>query len=67
MPLPRRPLRGLAQGPGHGLQVVAEGFHEVQVAPRIALDLLVTLDGELLTFLRVDGELLTELRCAGSA
>jgi hypothetical protein len=37
------------------------------VGARVVLDLLVTLDGELMTFVRVDGELLGELPVLGQA
>lgn len=48
-------------------RVLCEGLYELRVSPRVVLDLLVTMDGELLTFLRVDGDLVTELPIAGQA
>ncbi len=47
--------------------VVAEGLHEVALGSRFGLDLLVTVDDELLVFLRVDGEIIVELLTLGSA
>jgi hypothetical protein len=47
--------------------VIAEGLHEVVLGPRVALDLLVTVDDELLVFLRLDDEIVVELVTLGSA
>ncbi len=46
---------------------IADGLYELRIGPRVVLDLLVTLDGELLTFVRVDGALLGELPVLGQA
>jgi hypothetical protein len=47
--------------------IIAEGLYELRVDARVVLDLLVTPDGELCTFVRVDGALLAELPIAGKA
>jgi hypothetical protein len=52
---------------GERCVVLAEGLHEVTLDARVALDLLVTVDDELLVFLRVDGEIIVELVTLGSA
>jgi hypothetical protein len=46
---------------------VAEGLYELTLGPRVAIDLLVTLDGDVFAFVRVDGELLAEIPVAGQA
>jgi len=48
-------------------RTVADGLYELRLSARVMIDLLVTLDGELLTFVRVDGELLGELPIMGQA
>jgi hypothetical protein len=46
---------------------VAEGLYELRVGARVVLDLLVTTEGEVMTFLRIDGALLGEIPVAGQA
>ena len=53
--------------PGVTFHAIAEGLYELRVDARIVLDLLITTEGELMTFLRVDGALLGELPIAGEA
>jgi len=48
-------------------RALADGLYELPLGARVALDLLVTLDGELMTFLRVDGALIGELKVLGEA
>jgi len=48
-------------------RALADGLYELRVGARVALDLLVTLDGDLMTFVRVDGALLGELKVLGEA
>jgi hypothetical protein len=52
---------------GTAFRAIAEGLYELQVGRRVIIDVLVTLDGELLTFVRVDGALLAELPVQGQA
>jgi hypothetical protein len=52
---------------GASFRAVADGLYELHLGARVVLDLLVTLDGELMTFVRVDGEILAELPIAGQA
>lgn len=47
--------------------IIADGLYELRVDERIVLDLLVTTEGEVMTFLRIDGALLGELPVAGQA
>lgn len=47
--------------------IIAEGLYELRIGTRVVLDVLVTADGELCTFVRVDGALLAELPIAGQA
>ncbi|APR80955.1 Hypothetical protein A7982_06302 [Minicystis rosea] len=42
-------------------------MYELHIGDRVIIDVLVTLDGELLTFVRVDGALLAELPVQGQA
>lgn len=48
-------------------RAVANGLYEIRLGARIALDLLVTMDGELMTFVRLDGALVGELPVLGEA
>ncbi len=67
--------RALRKGAGAGkpksrpraFRAVADGLYELRVGARVVLDLLVTLDGELMTFVRVDGERRGELPVLGQA
>ena len=52
---------------GTAFRAIAEGLYELHVGRRVIIDVLVTLDGELLTFVRVDGALLAELPVQGQA
>jgi len=52
---------------GGSFRALAEGLYELRVGRRVVIDVLVTLDGELLTFVRVDGVLLAELQVLGQA
>jgi hypothetical protein len=47
--------------------VIADGLYELRVDARIVLDLLVTTEGELMTFVRIDGALFGEIPVAGQA
>lgn len=60
---------GRAEGPTRrgGFQVIADGLYELRLGRRVSIDVLVTTDGELLTFLRVDGALVAELPVKGKA
>ncbi|HVY46514.1 MAG TPA: hypothetical protein VHB21_11575 [Minicystis sp.] len=62
-----RTPRRVSSGASCLVPVAASGLYEVDVGDRITLDLLVTVDGDLLTFLRIDGEILAELKVAGQA
>ena len=66
--MPRVPIgfRDFVSGESARLAIAA-GLYEVLVGPRVALDLLVTADCDLLVFLRIDGEVLLELATAGVA
>lgn len=46
---------------------IAEGLYELRVGARVVLDLLVTTEGEVMTFVRIDGALLGEIPVAGQA
>jgi hypothetical protein len=46
---------------------LADGLYELRVGKRVIIDVLVTLDGELLTFVRIDGALITEIPVQGQA
>jgi len=48
-------------------RAIADGLYELHISERVIIDVLVTLDGELLTFVRVDGTLLGELPVQGQA
>lgn len=48
-------------------RAIASGLYELRIGARVVLDLLITLDGELMTFVRVDGTLIGELPVAGEA
>jgi len=48
-------------------RALADGLYELPLGARVALDLLVTLDGDLMAFIRVDGALLGELKVLGEA
>jgi hypothetical protein len=48
-------------------RTMVEGLLEIDLGPRVALDLLVTVDHDLIVFLCVDGEVLVELPTAGEA
>jgi hypothetical protein len=55
------------RGRAASFRAISGGLCELHLGGRVVLDLLVTLDGELMTFVRVDGELLAELPVAGEA
>jgi hypothetical protein len=65
----KRALPKKAKKTGREMQfrAVANGFYELRLGARIALDVLVTMDGELMTFVRVDGALVGELPVLGEA
>jgi hypothetical protein len=48
-------------------RALADGLYELRIGARVVLELLVTLDGELMTFIRIDGALLGELPVLGEA
>jgi hypothetical protein len=48
-------------------RALSNGLYELRLGARVVLDLLVTLDGDLMTFIRVDGALLGELPVLGEA
>lgn len=48
-------------------RAIADGLYELHIGDRVIIDVLVTLDGELLTFVRIDGALLAELPVQGQA
>jgi hypothetical protein len=52
---------------GSRFRALADGLYELPLGARVALDLLVTLDGDVMTFLRVDGTLVGELKVLGEA
>ena len=52
---------------GAVFRAIANGLFELRIGQRVVIDVLVTLDGELLTFVRVDGALLAELPVQGQA
>jgi hypothetical protein len=54
-------------GPRPSFRALADGLFELRVCGRVVLDVLVTLDGGVLTFVRVDGALLFELPVLGQA
>lgn len=54
-------------GQGMRFRALANGLYELRLGTRVALDLLVTIDGELMTFVRVDGALVGELPVLGEA
>lgn len=49
------------------IKATSTGPFELQIADRVTLDVLVTGDDEVLTFVRVDGELVAEIPVAGEA
>jgi hypothetical protein len=56
----RRPIHRQAEDRDGGLTVV-------RLSPRVVLDLVITTDDELMTFVRIDGRLLGELHVIGKA
>lgn len=48
-------------------RAITTGLDEVHLGARVALHLLVTIDGDLMTFIRIDGALLGELPVLGEA
>jgi hypothetical protein len=52
---------------GKHFRALANGLYELRLGARVALDVLVTLDGDLVTFIRIDGALLGELPVLGEA
>lgn len=48
-------------------RALSNGLYELRLGARVVLDLLVTLDGDLMTFIRIDGALLGQLPVLGEA
>jgi hypothetical protein len=60
------PARGGAQRQVE-IKTTSAGPFELRIAERVTLDVLVTGDDEIMTFVRVDGELVAEIPVAGQA
>jgi hypothetical protein len=52
---------------GKAFRLITNGLYELRLGARVALDLLVTVDGDVMTFLRIDGALLGEIPVLGEA
>jgi hypothetical protein len=64
---PRKAASSRKSGRAREFFALGSGLYELRLGARVALDLLVTLDGELMTFVRVDGALLGQLPVLGDA
>jgi hypothetical protein len=67
----KRALQKTASGKKKGrdphFRAIANRLYELRLGARVALDVLVTLDGDMMTFIRIDGALLGELPILGEA
>jgi hypothetical protein len=64
---PHKTASAKKSGQTSRFRALANGLYELRLGARVVLDVLVTLDGELMTFIRVDGALLGELPVLGEA
>jgi len=63
---PKNPPKRKSERP-KAFRLITDGLYELHLGARVALDLLVTVDGDVMTFLRIDGALLGEIPVLGEA
>lgn len=64
---PRKTANAKKSGRPRAFRAIDTGLDELHLGARVAIHLLVTLDGDLMTFVRVDGTLLGEIPVLGEA
>ena len=64
---PRKTANATKSDRSSAFRVITGGLDDLHLGRRVLLHLLVTLDGDLMTFIRIDGALLGELRVLGQA